>query len=187
MRLNLILAALVAIMAYVTCKNLRNTAAAPDNVGTATTATAPASGSDAPATPAKSSVKVPALVHIPIDEAPKPNASRKAYLSGGYWNFDAAVSGSNEDMLIAEYRSKWLKFKEDQTFNILINNKIVHAGRWTWDEDNSQIYLSCPDPFVNGVWGIKAVGFRMVWTGNSAYINHGHQVRLSNAKELPAN
>jgi len=178
MKLNLILAAAIAIVSYATCKNFQKTAAPAASTGIVIENTANNSASEIP----PPSVRPPKLVEVPVDAVPPANASRKAYLSGGWWNFNAAVG---EEMLIAEYRAKWLKFRENQTFDILINNKTVGTGRWNWDEAAMQLYLACSDPFVNGVWGIKTSGYTMVWMGNSAYTNHGYQVRLSNSKAEP--
>jgi hypothetical protein len=175
MKVNIILAAIVAIVGYATCKNLKKTEASATGAGTTAETTA---------MPTRA-FKVPKLVEVPVDAIPPSNASKKAYLSGGWWNFNAAVGGPNEDMLIADYRAKWLKFREDLTFDILINNKVVTSGRWNWDEDKHQLYMSCADPFVNGVWGVKNSGFTMVWLGNSDYTNHGYQIRLSNSKSEP--
>jgi hypothetical protein len=167
------------------CNNSRQTTT-PASSNSIAVPAVPSAEAPAPAAAPKSSVQVPKLVHIPVENLPPCNASRKAYLSGGWWNFNAAVSGAaNEEMLIAEYRHKWLKFREDQTFDLLVGNKVVTSGKWGWDEPASTLYLSCADPFVNGAWAIKNSGFTMIWIGNSPYTTHGYQLRLYNTKNEP--
>lgn len=185
MKLNIFTIAVLFAVA-ISCKNARKSATPSSAASGTSSATTTPEATAAPAAPLPPAVQVPKLVHIPVESLPPCNASRKAYLSGGWWNFNAAVSGAaNEEMLIAEYRHKWLKFKEDQTFDILINNKVVSSGKWGWDEPNSTLYVSCSDPFVNGAWAIKNSGFTMIWIGNSPYTTHGYQLRLSNTKAEP--
>jgi hypothetical protein len=190
MKLNLLLLALIAVVSYVTCKNFQQTAATDKSAVTTATGAATTVPSDADTAKTTQNlppaVKTPPLTHIPIESLQPPTASRKAYLNTGWWNVQAAVSGSpNEDMLIAQYRHKWMKFQEDQTFTILVNNKAAGSGRWGWDENKMQLYLSCSDPFLNGAWKVKSSGFKMVWIGNSEYTTHGHQLKIINSGQEP--
>lgn len=136
--------------------------------------------SPTPAPPAPPAKPQPRLVQVPIDDLPPATASRRGYFSTNWWNINAAVG--NDDMLIANYRHKWLKFKEDMTFEILIQEKPVDKGRWNYDETKDELYLVCSDPYINNTWVVKSSGFRMVWVGNTAVNTTGYQLRVVNTK-----
>jgi hypothetical protein len=126
----------------------------------------------------------PAMVIVPIDALPPASASRRAYLSTGWWHLNMAFQPS--DTLVHEnYQHKWLRFREDQTFDILIKNKVVDTGRWNWDESKNEIYLSCKDPYVNNTWQVMDKGFVMIWKGNTALNVTGIQVRVIGSKTAP--
>lgn len=169
MRLNILLAILIVLFGILTCKNLQKTAE-----------TAPSA--------AQPTVEVPdgtpSAVTVPIDRLPPASASRKAYLSTGWWNVNEALQASN-DHVFDNYRDKWLHFYEDQTFEILYQKKVLEKGRWNWDEAKNEIYLSCKDPWFNNTWKVKDKGFVMIWIGNSDINKTGIQARVANSRTEP--
>lgn len=190
MRINILLGALVVCLGYLTCKNLQKTTVTPANP--AETATQPqedeSSGygwkashvfhSENPdSAPTVQVSAPPARVEVPIDALPRATASHKAYLSSGWWNLSMAYQPS-DTLVHLHYQGKWLHFREDQTFDILIKNKVVDTGRWNWDEDKNEIYLSCKDPYINNTWHVTDRGFLMIWKGNTALNVTGIQVRV---------
>ena len=178
MKSNLILAFVLVVVGCISCKNAQKSVA-PASAG-AKQGEAAAVAKDSAAVPPKPSSPAPRLVQVPIDELPPATASRKAYFSTNWWNINAAVG--NDDMLIANYRHKWLKFREDQTFDIVIGDKVVDTGRWNYDETRDEVYLSCKDPYINNTWAVKTSGFRMIWIGNTNINNSGYQLRVINTK-----
>lgn len=178
MKLNLLLAFVLIVASGMGCKNVQKSTvvegAGAQNAAAAANAGEPAAAAPAPSSPA------PRLVQVPIDELPPATASRRAYFSTNWWNINAAVG--NDDMLVANYRHKWMKFREDQTFDILIGEKVVDTGRWNYDETKDEIYLSCKDPYINNTWAVKTSGFRMIWVGNTNLNSSGYQLRVINTK-----
>ena len=194
MKINILLAVLVSVMGWVTCKNLQKT----QDAGLPGTETAESpkspSGWNAsrvidefhPDSAGTYQVKEPPqLVDVPIDALPPATASHKAYLSGGYWHMNMAYQPSDTTVHL-NYQHKWLKFREDQTFDILIKGKPVDSGRWNWDESKNEIYLSCKDPYVNNTWKVIEKGFVMIWKGNTSINVTGIQVRVVGSGTLPA-
>jgi hypothetical protein len=191
MKFNLILSAIIALFGYATCKNLKKT----ENTKSATPQTQDVSesygwkasrvaGSNADSAGTFQVKAPPRMVKVPIGLLPPASASRKAYLSGGWWNFVMAYQPS-DTTVHHNYQPKWMKFREDQTFDILIKGRVVDSGKWAWDETNSEIYLSCNDPYINNTWGIKTSGFTMIWKGNTSINVTGIQARISNHSQLP--
>lgn len=178
MKLNLMLSFVLAVSSVMGCKNAQKSAvaegASAQNAASAANAGDSAVPATAPTSPA------PRLVQVPIDELPPATASRRAYFSTNWWNINAAVG--NDDMLVSNYRHKWMKFREDQTFDILIGEKVVDTGRWNYDETKDEIYLSCKDPYINNTWAVKTSGFRMIWVGNTYLNSSGYQLRVINTK-----
>ena len=168
MRLNIILSVLIILFGILTCKNLQKSAETPP----------------APAAQAKVPDGTPSAVTVPIERLPPASASRKAYLSTGWWNVNEALQASN-DHVFDNYRDKWLHFYEDQTFEILYQKKVVEKGRWNWDEAQNEIYLSCKDPWFNNTWKVKDKGFVMIWIGNSDINKTGIQARVANSRTEP--
>lgn len=194
MKLNLLLAVLVTVMGWITCKNLQKSqdAAAPD-VEASNQQEGPSGWNasrviheyqpDSAGT--YQSKEPPRLVNVPIDALPPATASHKAYLSSGYWHMNMAYQPS--DTTVHEnYQHKWLKFREDQTFDILVNGKVVDTGRWNFDEDNYEIYLSCRDPYINNSWKVIEKGYLMIWKGNTSLNVTGIQVRVVGSGTLPS-
>ncbi|MCK6693783.1 MAG: hypothetical protein L6Q97_17010 [Thermoanaerobaculia bacterium] len=196
MKLNIILAVLVAVLGWATCKNFKKTQ----------TADAPAVPVEAPKTspaglPGWNASRViegnnpdsagtyqvkepPRMVTVPVDALPPATASHKLYLSSGYWHMNMAFQPS-DTTVHHNYQSKWLKFRQDQTFDILIKGKVVDSGRWNWDVTKNELYLSCKDPYINNTWAVTDRGTVMIWKGNTSINVTGIQVRAVNAGALP--
>lgn len=126
----------------------------------------------------------PRFVKVPVDALPPPTASHRAYLSTGYWHLNMAFQPSDTTVHY-NYQHKWLRFREDQTFDVLINRKIVDTGRWNWDAAKNEIYLSCNDPYINNTWSVTDKGFVMIWKGNTALNVTGIQIRVVGSGALP--
>ncbi len=131
MRLNILLSVLVAVMGWATCKNFQKTqsteqAAAPSaEAETKAPAAGPGwdaarvSGEARPDTaPINQVSEAPRLVNVPVDALPPASASHKAYLSSGYWHLSYALQPI-DTTIYKHYQSKWLRFRDDQTFDIL--------------------------------------------------------------------
>lgn len=195
MKINILLGILVIAVGYLTCKNFQKTAssAQPETQtsapsaqegGTRWHASHVVAGNNPDSASTMQHREPPAMVNVPIDALPPASASRRAYLSTGWWHLNMAFQSS--DTLVHEnYQQKWLHFREDQTFDILIKNKVVDTGRWNWDENNKEIYLSCKDPYVNNTWHVTDKGFVMIWKGNTALNVTGIQVRVIGSKSAP--
>jgi hypothetical protein len=142
--------------------------------------------SDSPDSPYPSqNQEVPRLVRVPIDQLPPATASRKAYLSSGWWHINMAFQPT-DSLIHHVYQPKWLKFREDQTFDILEKNKVVDSGRWNWDETKDEIYFACNDPYVNNTWVVTTKGFVMILKGNTSVNVTGIQLRLVNSGNQPS-
>ncbi len=197
MKLNVLLGILVVFIGYITCKNLQKTAPATDPASdSAATREEPESGYNWKAShvfhgenpdgaPTVQVASAPKMVAVPIDALPKATASHKAYLSSGYWHLNMAYQPS-DTLVHVHYQNKWLQFRQDQTFDILIKNKVVDTGRWNWDENKNEIYLSCKDPYINNTWQVTDRGFLMIWKGNTELNVTGIQVRVVGNRALPA-
>jgi hypothetical protein len=128
--------------------------------------------------------KVPLMVNVPVDEIKPPSASRKSFLTTGWWHFNMALH-PGDSLIHLNYQHKWLKFREDQTFDVLIKNRVVDTGRWNFDDQNNIIYLSCKDPYINNTWSVLEKGFVMIWIGNTAVNTTGTQIRVANYRTAP--
>ncbi|MEO6759305.1 MAG: hypothetical protein ABIO24_07605 [Saprospiraceae bacterium] len=195
MKLTLLLSVVTMLLSYATCRNFQKTPEA---------ATAPAVTEAKPERMAPGGrpvshviegshpdnentlqvVEPPKMVEVPLDGMPPASASRKAYLSTGWWNFNMAFQPS-DTTVHHNYQHKWLKFREDQTFDLLINNKVVDKGRWNWDDQTDIIYISCHDPYINNTWQVTEKGFLMIWKGNTALNVTGIQIRVIDSKSPP--
>ncbi len=134
--------------------------------------------------PSKHTATPPRMVHVSFDRLPPASASRRAYLATGWWHFDMAFQAS-DSLAHLQYQPKWLKFRENQTFDILINNQVVDTGEWNWDESTNIIYVSCRDPYVNNTWKVNDKGFLMIWIGNTDLNVTGIQIRVIGTKTPP--
>lgn len=178
MKVNFLLGALALVLGWMTCKNLQK-AAAP--------ASAPANSEEAAAPakmPAQDDSETADLLRVPVDDLPPATASHRAYLSSAYWHLSMAVSPRDENVQ-PYYEKKWLVFRQDQTFDILIEGKVVDTGRWNWDVDKNVIYLSCKDPYINNTWAVKDLMFLMIWIGNTDLNKTGIQIKVQGHKQSP--
>lgn len=187
MKLTILLSVLVAVMGYATCRNLSNKTKVESTQASDIT---PEEGKktnhkaahvfdfEHPDSAAPIQIKTaPKLVHVPLERLKPASASRKAYLSTGFWNPNMALS-SSDSTVHENYARKWLKFREDQTFDILIGNQVVDTGLWNWDDHKNEIYLACKDPYINNTWSVIEKGFIMIWKGNTDVNFTGIQVRV---------
>lgn len=194
MRLNIILFFIILVAASFACNNTKKT-----NAESASMDPVPAKKSETDSYPWKASGvaganpdssrnmemrEAPKMVNVPMYLLPAPSASRRAYLSGGYWWLSMAYQPSNSEVH-KQYQPKYLKFREDQTFDILINSKVVGSGRWNWDDTKDEIYLLCNDPYINNTWAIQDKGYTMIWKGNTDVNVTGIQIRVINVTSLP--
>lgn len=178
MRVNILLGVLTLALGWMTCKNLQKTTAP---------VSAPAGNSDAEA---PTQVQPPreyaseSLLHVPIENLPPASASHRAYLTSAYWHLSMAVSPRGQNIQ-PHYEKKWLLFRDDQTFDILIEGKVVDTGRWNWDVDKNVIYLACQDPYLNNTWAVKDLMFLMIWIGNTDLNKTGIQIKVQGHKQSP--
>ncbi len=129
-------------------------------------------------------VAPPRMVTVPLGQLPPASASRRAYLATGWWHLNMAFQAS-DTTIHHHYQDKWLKFREDQTFDILVKNQVVDTGRWNWDDATNIIYLACRDPYINNTWQITDKGFVMIWAGNTTLNVTGIQIRVIGSKSPP--
>ncbi len=192
MRINILLGILVIAVGIMTCKTLQKPKAAE-------TAAAPAPQEKQYGMRASHVIEgerpdtvqgtyqvfeAPKMVVVPVDVYPPPTASKKAYLSTGWWHLNMAYQPS-DTTIHKHYQQKWLQFREDQTFDILIKGKVVDSGRWNFDQDKREIMLSCKDPYINNTWGVQEKGFVMIWKGNTSLNVTGIQVRVVGQRMQP--
>lgn len=128
--------------------------------------------------------RAPKMVQVPVDVLPPPTASKRAYLSTGWWHLNMAYQPS-DTTIHQNYQSKWLHFREDQTFDIVVKGKVVDTGRWNYDGVKNEILLSCKDPYINNSWGVQEKGFVMIWKGNTSLNVTGIQVRVVGQRAEP--
>ncbi len=128
--------------------------------------------------------RAPDRVNVNIDAVGKASASRKAYLSTGWWHCNTAMSAV-DSTINENYKQKFMKFREDQTFDVIIKGKVVETGRWAFDDAKNQIFLSCKDNYLNNSWQIQDKGFVMIWKGNTDLNSTGIQIRVICSKSEP--
>ncbi len=177
MKTNIVLGIIALLLGWWTCKNLQKSAAEAASQGVAT---APSGVSSS----APSDTAAALLLRVPVDEMPPASASHRAYLSSAYWHLSMAVSPSGKNVQ-PFYEKKWLVFREDQTFDVLIEGQVVDSGRWNWDADKNFLYLSCRDPHLNNSWAVKDLTYLMIWIGNTDLNKSGIQIRVQGHKQLP--
>lgn len=195
MKVNILLGILLMAVIYLTCKNFRKSESIESPVAETSTQSPPSNGrylkimganEDTSAGGQIQFSEPPPHVDVPWDKVQPPSTSRRAFMTTGWWNPMMALSPT--DSTVHHYfQPKWLKFKDDQTFDILISNKVVDTGHWAFDETRFILYLSCKDPYFNNTWNIKERGFRMILLGNTDLNITGIQVRLDNHGALPSN
>ncbi|MCW5924988.1 MAG: hypothetical protein KIS77_21890 [Saprospiraceae bacterium] len=197
MKLNILLGLLAIALGYLTCKTFKKPKAEPSAADPSASPSVytPTDGRDWNAShivegdnpDPNYSMQIqepPRMVTVPIDALPPASASRKAYLSTGWWHMNMAFQPT-DTLVHRHYQSKWLRFREDQTFDVLIKNKVVDTGRWNWDEAKNEIYLACKDPYINNTWAVTDKGFLMIWRGNTDLNVTGIQVRVAGSKTAP--
>ena len=193
MKLNILLGILVIAVGIMTCKNLQKTktpeATSPEAAQAEAEYGMKAShiiqGERSDTVQGTFQVrKAPKMVQVPVDVLPPPTASKKAYLSTGWWHLNMAYQPS-DTTIHHNYQPKWLHFREDQTFDIVIKGKIVDTGRWNYDSEHNEILLSCKDPYINNSWGVQDKGFVMIWKGNTSLNVTGIQVRVVGQRTEP--
>ncbi|HMX40275.1 MAG TPA: hypothetical protein PKD78_08110, partial [Saprospiraceae bacterium] len=185
MKINLLLSLMALALSYGTCKNFRKTPEAapqPQPVDQSKrgqishNAAHVFDGSHPDSAYAVQVQAPPRHVDVPIDALPAPTASHKAYLSTGWWHLNMALSPT-DSTVYRHYKDRFMKFREDQTFDIIHQGKVVESGRWNWDRDLNEIYLSCSNPYINNTWKVTDKGFVMIWKGNTALNVTGIQIR----------
>ena len=133
MKINIILAVLVVLVSYLTCKNTQKTSSAPVAQPIDTVKEYSAGGfnwkaahvieGDNPDSAFTYQIKQPpARVNVPWDKIPAPSTSRKAFLSTGWWSPKMAYQSSDTTAHV-NYMGRSLKFREDQTFDIIKDGK----------------------------------------------------------------
>ena len=198
MKINIVLALIAIVLGYATCKTFKKTEPAADPATTQVIPEEHAGDQDAAnnfkaahvlsynadTAPPVQIHRAPARVNVPIATLPKPTASRKAYLSTGWWHCNDAMVGT-DSLLARNYKSKFMKFREDQTFDLMIKGKVVETGQWAFDEAKNQIYISCKDTYLNNSWQLQDKGFVMIWKGNTDINVTGIQIRVICSKTEP--
>lgn len=192
MKINFLLAIVALALGYVTCKNIQKTAEPapsairqPESKGPVGFNGAYVIEGSNPDSAATVQVKsAPRWVDVPVDALPPASASRKAYLSTGWWNLNMAISPT-DTTVHQHYMGKFMKFREDQTFDILQKGKVVDTGKWNWDLEQGEIYLSCHDPYINNTWNVTDKGYIMIWKGNTRLNVSGIQIRVAGTKTEP--
>jgi hypothetical protein len=195
MRLNLVLAVIAIVLAYITCKNLQKSRSE-----TPAAVVAPAPVEEAPTPGGLNVARViqgdgsgdltalrrqpPKLVEVKMDHLPRATTSRRVYMSEHWWHTDRAEQPT-DSMLYLKYQTKWLKFREDQTFDVIEHGKVTTTGQWNFDEENKELYMSCKDPYINNSWKVKEKGIVMIWYGNTSINATGYQVRALHTKTPP--
>lgn len=191
MKINILLGIALLAAIYMTCKNLQKTQQ--EEAVAAAPVQAPAQskvikimGEGADSINQLQFSEPPPPVVVPWQKPGRPSTSRRAFMSSGYWNPVTAISPT-DTTIYRQYRPKWLKFHDDQTFDIIMQNKVAESGNWAFDEEKFVLYLSCKDPYFNNTWNIKERGFRMILVGNTDINITGIQIRLDMKNELPTN
>jgi len=192
MRINILLGIIVIAASILTCKNLQKTKASdtttiptPEEKELGLRASHVIDEERPDTVQGTYQVRqAPKMVQVPVDVLPPPTASKKAYLSTGWWHLNMAFQPS-DTTIHHQYQSKWLQFREDQTFDILVKGKVVDSGRWNYDSAHNEILLSCKDPYINNSWGVQDKGFVMIWKGNTSLNVTGIQVRAVGQRETP--
>ena len=195
MKFSITLTALVVLSSYLTCQNIHkssfSTPQAADTVQNYTksgynwNASHVIEGNNPDSAFTYQVKQAPARVVVPWDKVTPPSTSRRAFLATGWWNTKMAFQAS-DTTVHTHYMGKSLKFREDQTFDIIQDGKVLETGHWAFDDPNKVMYISCRDTYFNNTWKIHENGFRMVWLGNTDLNFTGIQVRFDGTKTPPA-
>jgi len=195
MKLNILLVALVILVSYITCKNIHKTSKTPEptaekvedysNGGYNWNASHVIEGDNPDGAYTYQLKKAPARVNVPWDKITPPSTSRRAFLSSGYWIVKMAYQPSDTTVHLS-YKGKYLQFREDQSFDILENGKLLESGHWGYDDPKKILYISCNNTYFNNSWKLQENGFRMVWLGNTDLNVTGIQIRLDGSKTPPS-
>lgn len=194
MKLIFVLGSLTLIVSSFQCKNTENSAAATQvttdtvkaytNAGYNWKASHVIEGSNPDSAFTYQIRQAPARVEVPWDKVTPPSTSRKAFLSTNWWNVKMAYQPS-DTLVHVNYLGKSLKFREDQTFDLIQNGKVLETGHWAYDDPNKIMYISCKDTYLNNTWKLHENGFRMVWLGNTDLNVTGIQVRWDGSNTSP--
>jgi hypothetical protein len=120
----------------------------------------------------------PKQYEVPLNSIPPASAGKKAYLATGPWTFLAAVQPS-DSLVFKQFEGKKLIFKEDLTFDIYQENTLTESGKWNFDSDNSEIYLSSSNPYLNTTWKVMEKYFTMIWIGQTSLNASGIQLKIN--------
>lgn len=126
----------------------------------------------------------PRRVEVPWDKIPRPSTSRRAFMASGWW-YPLMAYQASDTTVHRNYLGKWLKFRDDQTFDILVKNQVMETGHWSFDEEKMIVYLACHDLYFNNTWAVQERGFRMIWKGNTDLNLSGTQIRMDNSPTPP--
>jgi hypothetical protein len=126
-------------------------------------------------------LRPPTQHNIPVGNLPPASAGKTAYLTTGSWAFIAAFQAA-DSLVFKQYEGKKLTFKEDFTFDILQDEKLLETGKWNFDSENSLIYLSCGVPYINATWQVMEKSFTMIWIGQTDYNDSGIQLKITSNK-----
>ena len=194
MKLNIGLLALVVFVSYFTCKNLKKStiSTAPpaetvkdySNAGYNWNASHVIEGSNPDSAFTYQIKQAPARVNVPWDKISPPSTSRRSFLATNWWNIRMAYQPSDTTAHV-NYMGKSLKFREDQTFDIIQNAKVQETGHWGFDDEKKIIYISCNNTYFNNSWKVQENGFRMVWLGNTDLNVTGIQMRMDGSNKDP--
>jgi hypothetical protein len=168
MTIKVLLLTVATATTFATCKNAQEKTTATAPTGTTAAAAAPAAAAPQPA-------KAGGLTPISLEKYPKPSASRAAFMSTGIWKLGGAVSPS-DDGIMSTFQVTDIKFGADGTFKAMKGADTVGSGTWTFNDENSMLYLSSPVARLNTSYMTKENGFRMVWMGNTDLNGTGDQI-----------
>lgn len=128
--------------------------------------------------------EAPPYFEVPVNKVKPCSESRRAYMNTGWWHCSAAFQGA-DTLIRKQYEGKWIKFNTDLTFDILIKGVKTGSGKWAYDEEKNEIFISCKDTYLNNSWAVMEKGFVMIWKGNTELNTMGTQVRVICSKNAP--
>ncbi len=128
--------------------------------------------------------KAPAWHDIPVNEVAPPSSSRRTYMATGWW-FPKMAFQASDTTVHKQYMGKFLKFREDQSFDLIQNAQVQESGHWNFDEQKKVLYLSCKNPYFNNTWNVMEKGFTLILIGQTKLNVSGIQIRLDNFKQKP--
>ncbi len=125
------------------------------------------------------------LVRVPVSSLAPPSASRVEFFTKQNFYFAMAARSSEPGIFEKQYKDKWLVFKADQNFEIYQKSNLVGTGRWTFRESDSNLFLSCDDPYINNSWKFQNMPAAALLLGNTDLNKTGIQARLFMSDEKP--